>query len=110
MQNNKSSGQLRRAKRNGKSPRKSRRSCAYKSWLTRREIEAEYGLSLETIKGLEQAKKLNPVRINIPDKELQALGDRQARIKLYARWEVDLWMIACAASSRGVNEGPVVQS
>jgi hypothetical protein len=104
MQNDKKSGGLPPAKRNGsKPPVDASAFDGRKQWLSRRDIETEYGLTSKTILRLEQAGKLVPSLIDAPDKYRKAPGTRKPRIKLYWREHLETLLHASFVSLRALE-------
>ena len=116
MQNDKSSGELPAPKPNGRKWRSEKGTFdARKQWLSRRDIEDEYGWSYKTTIRLEQAGKLVPSVIDVPTiekdrkdgaqkfSESQRGAKRVSRIKRYFRPHIEALLRDSFASLRALR-------
>ena len=119
MQNDNKSGALPPEKRNGSKP--SVYAPAFdgrKQWLSRRDIENEYGWSYKTTQRLEHAGKLIPSVIDAPAikkkssrNEIGKAEDqklRKPRIKLYYRPHIEALLHSAFTSLNAVQNGQEV--
>jgi len=116
MQNDKSSGELPTPKPNGRRSRSDDGTFdSRKQWLSRRDIEDEYGWSYKTTIRLERAGKLIPSVIDVPEikktpegkiqrvSESQNGTKRVSRIKRYFRPHIEALLRDSFASLRALR-------